>query len=62
MMAVAHFILASVFHMLVRHEPHRDLGATSCDRLRQSQSVEHLTQHLEQLGAEVHLALRPTAA
>ncbi|HSX80935.1 MAG TPA: hypothetical protein VLQ80_20490 [Candidatus Saccharimonadia bacterium] len=48
--------------MLVRHKPYRELGATSCDRLQQSQSVERLTRRLEQLGYEVHLESHPTAA
>ena len=48
MIAVAHSILVSVFSILVRHEPYRELGATHFDRLRQSQSVEHLTRRLEQ--------------
>jgi hypothetical protein len=48
MIAVAHAILVRVFSILVRHEPYRELGATSVDRLRQSQSVERLTRRLEQ--------------
>jgi transposase len=46
--AVAHSILVSVFYILVRQEPYRELGATYFDRRRQSQSVEHLTRRLEQ--------------
>jgi transposase len=46
--AVAHSILVSVFYILVRHEPYRELGATHFDRLRHSQSVERLTRRLEQ--------------
>src|SRR5262245_20380341 len=48
MIAVAHAILVSVFSILVRHEPYRELGATHFDRLRHSQSVERLTRRLEQ--------------
>ena len=48
MIAVAHSILVRVFSILVRHEPYRERGATSFDRLRQSQSVERLTRRLEQ--------------
>lgn len=60
--AVAHSILVSVFSILVRHEPYRELGATHFDRLRHSQSVERLTRRLEQLGYAVHLEPRPAAA
>jgi hypothetical protein len=48
MIAVAHSILVSVFSLLVRQEPYRELGATYFDRRRHSQSVEHLTRRLEQ--------------
>jgi len=48
MIAVAYSILVSVVSILVRHEPYRELGATSCDRLRYSQRVERLTRRLEQ--------------
>jgi hypothetical protein len=61
MIAVAHAILVRVFSILVRHEPYRELGATSVDRLRQSQSVERLTRRLERLGYAVHLETRPVA-
>src|SRR5215468_4658378 len=60
--AVAHSILVSVFYILVRQEPYRELGATYFDRRRHSQSVEHLTRRLEQLGYTVHLEPRPAAA
>ena len=46
--AVAHSILVSVFYILVRHEPYRELGATHFDQRRHSQSVERLTRRLEQ--------------
>jgi len=62
MIAVAHSILVRVFSILVRHEPYRELGATYFDRRRHSQSVEHLTRRLEQLGYTVHLEPRPAAA
>ena len=62
MIAVAHAILVSVLYILVRHEPYRELGATYFDRRRHSQSVEHLTRRLEQLGYAVHLEPRPAAA
>jgi transposase len=48
MIAVAHAILVRVFSLLVRHEPSRERGATSWDRLRHRQSVERLTRRLEQ--------------
>ena len=61
-MAVAHAMLVSAFHMLGRQESYRELGADYFDRLRQSQSVDRLTRRLEQLGYQVHLESRPAAA
>ena len=45
--AVAHSIQVSVFSILVRHEPYRELGATSCYRRRHSQSGRGRTFLLE---------------
>jgi len=40
-------VLVSMFSLLVRHEPYRELSATSGDRLRYSQRVERLTRRHE---------------
>jgi hypothetical protein len=58
--AVAHSIMRSVFHMLSRHEVSRDLGANSCDERRRQFTVDRLTRRIEHLGYHVHL--EPVAA
>jgi transposase len=54
LVALGHTILVSVYHILTRQEPYRDLGATYFD-LRDQQRVEHrLVHRLERLGYVVH--------
>jgi hypothetical protein len=56
--AVAHAIMASVFHRLSRQEPSRELGANSVDERRRQFTVDRLTrriEHLEHLGYRVYL-------
>jgi transposase len=57
--AVAHSILVSVYYILTRQEPYRDLGVTYFDD-RDRQAVErHLVKRLEALGYAV--SLQPAA-
>jgi transposase len=59
-MAVAHSMMVSVFHMLTRNEPYRELGAHYFDERRRHSTVDRLAQRLERLGYRVHL--EPVAA
>lgn len=60
--AVAHSILVSVYHILTRKEPYRDLGPHYFD-LRQRGIVQRrLVQRLEHLGYRVSLEPVPVAA
>ena len=61
-LAVAHSIMGSVFHMLSRNEPYRELGATYFDERRRHYTVDRLTARIEHLGYRVHLEPLPTAA
>jgi transposase len=45
--AVAHAIVVSAFHMLSRHEPYRELEANSFDAQRRAHLVDHLTRRLQ---------------
>jgi transposase len=54
-MAVAHAIVVSAFHMLFRHEPYRELGAIYFDEQRRNYLVNHLTRRIERLGYHVQL-------
>jgi transposase len=54
-MAVAHAIVVSAFHMLSRHEPYRELGANYFGEQRRHHLVGRLTRRLQRFGYHVHL-------
>jgi transposase len=59
-MAVAHAIVVSAFHMLSRNESYHELGANYFDEHRREHLVDRLTQRIERLGYRV--SLEPVAA
>jgi transposase len=59
-MAVAHSIVVSAFHMLSRNESYRELGANYFDDHRRAHLVDQLTRRIERLG--YHVTLEPIAA
>jgi len=61
-MAVAHSIMVSVFHMLTRQEPYHELGAHYFDERRRHDTVDRLAQRIERLGYRVHLEPVATTA
>jgi transposase len=60
--AVAHSMVVSAFHMLSRHEAYQELGSNYFDEQRRHQLVHRLTRRLEHLGYRVNLELRPATA
>jgi transposase len=58
--AVAHSIVVSAFHMLSRNESFRELGANYFDDHRRAHLVDQLTRRIERLGYRV--TLEPVAA
>lgn len=59
--AVAHSILVSAYHVLARNQPYHDLGFDHYDRLQSSEhQIRRLTRQLEALGHQV--TLEPLAA
>src|SRR5262244_3826740 len=58
--AVAHSIMCSVFHMLSRNEGYRELGANYFDERRRQFTIDRLTRRIARLGYRVHL--EPVAA
>jgi transposase len=57
--AVAHSIVVSAFHMLVRHQPYRELGADYFATHRRQHVVDRLTRRIERLGYRVSLEPQP---
>jgi transposase len=58
--AVAHSILAVVYHVLARATAYRDLGAAHFDRLQPAQHARYHARRLAELG--YHVTLEPIAA
>lgn len=61
-LAVAHSILVSVFHMLSRHQAYHDLGSNYFDESKKASVVNRLTHRLKKLGYSVQLETLPTTA
>jgi transposase len=59
-LAVAHAIVVSAFHMLSRNEPYRELGANYIDEHRRHQLVDQLARRMERLGYRV--SIQPVTA
>ena len=57
--AVAHSMMRSVFHMLSRHEAYRELGANYFDERRRHSIVDRLARRIEHL--EYRVSLEPVA-
>lgn len=57
--AVAHSILISVYYILSRREPYRDLGPNYFDEHKREATVQRLTHRLQKLGYTVSLELTP---
>lgn len=53
--AVAHAILVSVFHMLVRNEPYREMGGNYFDQQNPETTAKRLVKRIEKLGYQVML-------
>jgi transposase len=60
-MAVAHAIVVSAFHMLARHEAYHELGHNYLDEQRRDHLVDWLTRCIERLGYRVSLDPVPAA-
>jgi len=53
--AVAHSLLKSIWHMLAHHEPYRDLGADYFDQRNKESKVKYHLRQLEKLGCPVQI-------
>jgi transposase len=61
-MAFAHSIMVSVFHMLTHQEPYHELGAHYFGERRWHYTVDRLAQRIEGLGYRAHLEPVATTA
>jgi hypothetical protein len=59
MLAVAHSLLVSIYHMLRDQVPYHDLGPDHFDRLQANRLERHYVRRLEVLGFQVQLTPAP---
>jgi hypothetical protein len=62
LIAVAHSMMVSVFHMLACQEPYRELGARYFDERWRHYTADRLAQRIERLGYRSHLEPVATTA
>jgi transposase len=55
LIAVAHSILQSLYYLLSRNEPYRDMGEDHFDKIRPANTAKRLVSRLERLGHQVSL-------
>lgn len=60
LIAVAHAILISIYHMLSRQEAYQDLGYGYLDQRKHKVVTNQLVRRLERLGYQVHLSIEET--
>jgi transposase len=53
--AVAHRILITIYHMLSKHKPWQEFGATYLDERNKSRLVNRMTRRMERLGYRIML-------
>ncbi|GAB4194199.1 MAG: hypothetical protein Fur006_39750 [Coleofasciculaceae cyanobacterium] len=57
--AVAHKILKAAYHILLKQEPYRDLGANYLDHISPEKVLNRLCRRIKQLGYQVNLEPTP---
>jgi hypothetical protein len=61
--AIAHSMLVSIWHMLTRRQPYQELGGDYFDQRKKEIKVNYLIRRLEKLtGASVTFEMQPVAA
>jgi transposase len=59
--AVAHSLLKSIWHMLARHEPYQDLGGDYFDSRRKESKINYYLSQLHKLGYATQIEPQPLA-
>lgn len=55
LIALAHTMLVSIYHMLKKQEPYKDLGPTYLENLNKAKTITNLKKRIESLGYTVAL-------
>ena len=57
LIAVAHAILVSIYHMIKKKESYKELGADYLENLNKKRTINRLKKRIEALGYEVAVSL-----
>lgn len=55
LIALAHIMLVSIYHMIKKKEPYKDLGPNYLENLNKERTINNLKKRMENLGFEVEL-------
>lgn len=55
LIALAHSMLVSIYHMIKKKEPYKELGADYLENLHRARTIKNLKNRLESFGYEVNL-------
>ncbi len=56
LIALAHTMLVSIYHMIKKKEPYKELGANYLENLYKDRTVRRLKKRIESLGYEITLS------
>lgn len=56
LIALAHTMLVSIYHMIKKKEPYKELGADYLENLNKARTVKNLKKRIESLGYAVELS------
>ena len=55
LIAIAHAILVSIYHMIKKKEPYKELGPDYLENLHKERTIKNLKKRIESLGYAVNL-------
>jgi hypothetical protein len=55
LIAVAHTILVSIYHMIKKKEPYKELGPDYLENLHRERTIKNLKKRIESFGYRVEL-------
>jgi transposase len=58
LIALAHTMLVSIYHMIRKKEPYKELGADYFDKLNKVKTLKNLKKRIEALGYTVNLQVK----
>lgn len=57
LIALAHTMLVSIYHMIKKREPYKELGVDYLENLHKERTLKNLKKRIESLGYKVELSI-----